>query len=124
MIISKNPYLAPSISSFAALAVVCAGAGGLVSAEPLSTVFVAGSGFWLLMLLVPRIFMPASVGSHLTQSALAAAYGAIVGLCFGLCFVTGEGWSGVLSIAAGGGAIGFAGYWAWFVRAGGFWREV
>jgi hypothetical protein len=124
MTTSKNPYLAPSVAAFIALAIVCAGAGGLVSTEASRNLFAAGSGFWLLMLLVPAMFISRSMDSHLKQSALFAAYGAIGGLCAGLCFFIDEGWSGVLTLAAGSGFLGFVGYWASYLRSVEFWRNV
>ncbi|MDQ8030195.1 MAG: hypothetical protein REJ23_15820 [Brevundimonas sp.] len=120
----KNANLTPVVMALAFLAVVCAGAGGLMSTEAHRNLFAAGSGFWLLMLLVPWIFASTDDYSHLTRSLISAAYGALAGLCFGLCLVEGERWSAVLGSAALGAVIKFTVYWAWFLRRGGLWREL
>lgn len=116
MVAPKNQYSAPTTVIFAALAVACAGLGGLAGTESHRNLFAAAAGFWWLMLLIPQVFMSTENGSHMKQSALSAAHGALGGLCFGLCFASAAGWKVLLDHTTVGAAIGFASYWLWLLR--------
>ncbi len=116
-------YLAPAVAIFAALAVGFAGFGGLATSEPHRNLFAAGAGFWLLMLLVPWMFVSAKGWSGSAHSAVAAAFGALTGLCVSLCFASGAGWGDLFNHTAGGAVIGFVSYWLRIIRHGASWRN-
>ena len=118
----SNQYLAPAIGIFATLAIAFAGIGGQAATDSHRNLFAAGSGFWLLMLLIPWIFLSTRNWSHRTQSVLSASYGALAGLCVSLCFASGAGWVALIGHTAVGAAIGFVSYWLWLIRTGTLWR--
>lgn len=111
-----SSYLAPAVALFATLAVLCAGIGGLLGEGPHRTLLAAGSAFWLAMLFVAWIFISTRDPSRLSQSGIAAAIGALAGLCGGLCFTPERGWSGLVSATAIGAICGFVGYWLSLLR--------
>lgn len=113
-----KPYLASTITILAVLAVTFAGLGGVVTGDAHRNFFAAGSGFWLLMLIFPWLYLSAKKNwSDASHSAVAAAFGALAGACFRLCFSPGEGWGSLFSHVVIGGLIGFASYWLWVVRS-------
>jgi hypothetical protein len=116
-------YLAPAVVTFATLAVAFAGIGGIVAAEPDRNLFAAGAGFWLLMLLVPWTFASTKEWPRSAHSGVAAAFGALVGACVGLCFAPATGLSGLFSHTAAGAFIGFVGYWLALIRSWPFRRH-
>ena len=119
----SKSYLAPSAAIFAILAVAFSGFGGLMTEERSRTLFAAGAGFWLLMLIVPWIFFSAREQSQLARSAMAAAFGALAGTCYSLCFAPGAGWLALFNHSAVGAALGFVSYWVSLIRRGTLWRD-
>jgi hypothetical protein len=112
-----KPYLASTITILAVLAVAFAGLGGVVTDEAHRKFFAAGSGFWLLMLVFPWLWLSAKNWSYASHSAVAAAFGALAGVCFRLCFSPGEAWGSLFAHIMIGGLIGFASYWLWVLRS-------
>lgn len=123
MVPPANQYLAPAIAIFAVLAVTFAGFGGLAATESHRNLFAAGASFWLLMLLVPWIFVSTRDWSQTTQSSVSVAHGGLAGLCVSLCFAPGAGWMALLAHLAAGAAIGFAIHWLLLIRYGTLWRD-
>jgi len=115
-----SPHLQRLTVAFAILAVTCAGFGGLAEPGPMRTLLGAGASFWLLMLIVPMIFVSGKGWSNLTLSGLHTAWGALSGACYGLFFEHG-GFAVVQSTAVGA-AVGFFGYWTTYLKTGRPWR--
>lgn len=108
--------IAIAVVVFILVAVVFAGLGGLVEHERERMALAACSGASLLMLFVPWVFVAAKPLSVLTNMWIATAYGAVGGLCYGLCFHEGAGFPGLLEKTAFGGVLGFASFWMSWLR--------
>ena len=115
-------FLAPAVVLLAASAVVFAGVGGLVSGGTGQKLCAAGAGFCLMMLFVPWIFLSAKGLSTGADMGIAVAFGALGGLCYGLCFAAGAGLTGLVGNAALGAGAGFVGYWGQRFRRLSGWR--
>lgn len=120
---STKSYLVPAVAIFATLAVAFSGFGGLVAEERYRNLFAAGAGFWLLMLFVPWVFVSSREWPYSAHSAAAAAFGALSGICFSLCFASHGGWGVFATHTASGALIGFVSYWLALLRAGSLWRN-
>lgn len=112
-------YLALAVVAFAVLAVLFAGVGGFVSEPSARTLLAAGAAFWLAMIIVPWTFFSATQNlSRAAGSGISAALGALVGMCYGLCFSPESDLTGLLGNTFGGAAIGCLTYWLQLVRRG------
>jgi hypothetical protein len=115
-------FLAPAVVLLAVSAVIFAGIGGLVSGGTGQKLCAAGAGFCLMMLFVPWIFFSAKGLSTGADMGLAVVFGALGGLCYGLCFAADAGLPGLVANVAIGAGAGFMGYWGWRLRRMSGWR--
>lgn len=115
-------FLAPAVVLLAASAVVFAGVGGLVSGGTGQKLCAAGAGFCLMMLFVPWIFLSTKRLSTGADMGISVAFGALGGVCYGLCFAAGSGLPGVVGNVALGAGAGFISYWGWRLRSLSSWR--
>ena len=120
---SSKPDLIPAISILAVLAVAFSALAGLSVDGPYRNLFAAGAGFCLLMLCIVWMFLATKLESHSTHSSISAAYGALMGLCYGLCFARAATVSALILHAATGALVGYIGYWGWVTRSGALWRD-
>lgn len=120
---SSKPDLTPAISILAVLAVAFSALGGLAAEDSYRNLFAAGAGFCLLMLCVVWVFLTTQVESYVAQSGLSAAFGALAGVCYGLCFPTEPLLPALLLKAAVGAVAGYISYWGWLLRTGALWSD-
>jgi len=119
----SESHLDSAILILATLALSFSGFAGLAEGAP-RTLLIAGAGFWLLMLLVPWMFLSSRMASQSVRAAVAAAFGTLVGTCVYLGSATGEGWLGLLLYGSAGGAIGFVTDWARYLRRKFIWGDI
>lgn len=118
-----SSHIAPAIVLLAVCAVAFSGSGGLVTGEQVRTLLGAGAGFCLIMLMVPWIMLMARRWSAWAQCGMSTAYGALGGICYGLYFGAGTGWTSPLFNLAGGAGLGFVSFWAWRLRYPASWWD-
>ncbi|NBW08253.1 MAG: hypothetical protein EBR82_09520 [Caulobacteraceae bacterium] len=116
-------FLAPAVVLLAVSAVLFAGIGGLVSGGTGQKLCAAGAGFCLMMLVVPWVFLSARRLSTGADMGMAVAFGALAGLCYGLCFGAGAGLPGLVGNVALGAGAGLVAYWGRRLRRLSNWRD-
>jgi hypothetical protein len=107
-------YIVIAVAIFSVAAVILSGFGGLAADGPGRKVLGACAAFCLLMLLVPWTFAGTLEGPRWVEPLVAAAGGALVGLCGNLYFAPGEGWGTLflhLVLGAALGLVVWVRYW-------------
>lgn len=118
-----SSHIAPAIVLLAVCSVAFSGFGGLADEEQMRTLLGAGAGFCLIMLLVPWIMLMARRWSAWAQCGMSTAYGALGGICYGLYFGAGTGWTSLLVNLAAGAGLGFLSFWARWLRYAYSWDD-